>query len=101
LRVLSLSKKKLDEAKFTQEQIIGLLKQHEASVSTAQLCRDNNLSAASFYKWKAKYGSMSVDDSKRLKQLEDEISHSAAGARVYLARGAIDMRKSTDGYRRS
>jgi putative transposase len=62
------------KARFTQEQIIGLLKQHEAGVSTAQLCRDNNVSAASLYKWKAKYGGMSFDDSRRLKQLEDENS---------------------------
>jgi putative transposase len=60
------------KARFTQEQIIGLLKQHEAGVSTAQICRDNNVSQATFYKWKAKYGGMNVDEAKRLKQLEDE-----------------------------
>jgi len=60
------------KARFTQEQIIGLLKQQEAGVSTAQICRDNNISQATFYKWKAKYGGMNVDDAKRLKQLEEE-----------------------------
>jgi putative transposase len=57
------------KARFNSEQ---LLKQHEAGVPTAQLCRDNNVSAATFYKWKAKYGGLQVDEAKRLKQLEDE-----------------------------
>ena len=60
------------KARFTQEQIIGLLKQHEAGVSTAQICRENNVSQATFYKWKAKYGGMNVEEAKRLKQLEEE-----------------------------
>jgi len=60
------------KARFTQEQVIGLLKQHEAGVPTAQICRDNNVSQATFYKWKAKYGGMTVDEAKRLKQLEEE-----------------------------
>lgn len=60
------------KSRFTQEQIIVLLKQHEAGVPTAQLCRDNNVSTATFYKWKAKYGGMNVDEAKRLKHLEDE-----------------------------
>ena len=60
------------KSRFTQEQIIELLKQHEAGVSTAQICRDNNVSQATFYKWKAKYGGMNVDEAKRLKQLEEE-----------------------------
>lgn len=60
------------KSRFSTEQIIGLLKQHEAGVPTAQLCRDNNVSSATFYKWKAKYGGMNVDEAKRLKQLEEE-----------------------------
>ena len=60
------------KARFSPEQIIGLLKQHEAGVPTAQLCRDNNVSTATFYKWKAKYGGLQVDEAKRLKQLEEE-----------------------------
>jgi len=62
------------KARFTEEQIIGLLKQHEAGVPAAQLCRDQNVSVATFYKWKAKYGGMNVDEAKRLKQLEEENS---------------------------
>jgi len=60
------------KSRFSEEQIIGLLKQHEAGVSAAQLCRDNNVSQPTFYKWKAKYGGMNVDEAKRLKQLEEE-----------------------------
>lgn len=60
------------KARFTAEQIIGLLKQQEGGVSVAQLCREHNVSAASFYKWKAKYGGLRVDEAKRLKQLEEE-----------------------------
>ena len=60
------------KGRFSEEQIIGLLKQQEAGASVAQLCRDNNVSQATFYKWKAKFGGMSVSEAKRLKQLEDE-----------------------------
>ena len=60
------------KGRFSEEQIIGLLKQQEAGVTVAQLCRDNNVSQATFYKWKAKFGGMSVSEAKRLKQLEDE-----------------------------
>ena len=58
--------------RFSEEQIIGLLKQQEAGVTVAQLCRDHNVSQATFYKWKAKFGGMSVSEAKRLKQLEEE-----------------------------
>jgi putative transposase len=60
------------KGRFSEEQIIGLLKQQEAGATVAQLCRDNNVSQATFYKWKAKFGGMSVSEAKRLKQLEDE-----------------------------
>ena len=60
------------KGRFSEEQIIGLLKQQEAGIPVAQLCRDNNVSQATFYKWKAKFGGMSVSEAKRLKQLEDE-----------------------------
>jgi putative transposase len=56
---------------FSEEQIIGILKEHEAGVSVADLCR-NGVSDASIYKWKAKFGGMEVSEAKRLKTLEDE-----------------------------
>lgn len=58
--------------RFTEDQIIGILKEHEAGVSVADLCRKHGVSDASVYKWKAKYGGMDVSEAKRLKGLEDE-----------------------------
>ena len=59
-------------SRFSEEQIIGILREHEAGVATPELCRRHGISDATFYKWKAKYGSMEVSDAKRLKGLEDE-----------------------------
>lgn len=58
--------------RFSEEQIIGILKQHESGVGTAELCRQHNISSATFYKWKSKFGGMSVNEAQRLKQLEAE-----------------------------
>jgi putative transposase len=58
--------------RFSEEQIIPLLKQHEAGVPVAELCREHNVSSATFYKWKSKYGGMDVSEAKRLRQLEEE-----------------------------
>ena len=58
--------------RFSEEQIIGLLKQQEAGATVAELCREHNVSQATFYKWKSKFGGMDVSEAKRLKQLEDE-----------------------------
>ncbi|MCA1458895.1 IS3 family transposase [Bradyrhizobium sp. BRP22] len=57
--------------RFTEEQIIGILKEHEAGVSVADLCRNHGVSDASIYKWKAKFGGMEVSEAKRLRTLED------------------------------
>jgi putative transposase len=58
--------------RFTEEQIIGILKEHEAGISVADLCRTHGVSDATVYKWKAKFGGMDVSEAKRLKGLEDE-----------------------------
>ena len=58
--------------RFSEEQIIGILKEHEAGVPVADLCRKHGVNNASIYKWKAKYGGMDVSEAKRLKTLEDE-----------------------------
>jgi putative transposase len=52
--------------------IIGILKQHEAGVKTADVCREHGISAATFYGWKSKYGGMEVSEAQRLKAMEDE-----------------------------
>ena len=58
--------------RFTEEQIIAILKEHEAGVSVSDLCRKHGVSDASIYKWKARFGGMDVSDARRLKALEDE-----------------------------
>jgi putative transposase len=60
------------KSRFTEAQIIGMIKEQEAGLPTAELCRKHGLSPATFYKLKAKYGGMDLSDAKRLKQLEDE-----------------------------
>ncbi|MFK4380932.1 putative transposase [Bradyrhizobium sp. USDA 223] len=62
----------MTEADRIQKQIIGILKEHEAGVSVADLCRKHGVSDASIYKGKAKFGGMEVSEAKRLKALEDE-----------------------------
>ena len=56
----------------TEEQIIGVLKESEAGMKTSELCRKHGISETTFYKWKDKYGGMTVSDARRLKGLEDE-----------------------------
>ncbi len=58
--------------RFTEEQIIAVLKEHELGTKTADLCRKHGISEATFYKWKSKYGGMDVSEAKRLKSLEAE-----------------------------
>jgi len=62
----------MKRSRFTEDQIIGILKEHEAGISVADLCRKYGVSDATVYKWKAKYGGMDVSEAKRLKGLEDE-----------------------------
>ena len=60
------------KSRFTETQIIGMIKEQEAGLTVAEVCRKHGISPASFYKLKAKYGGMDVSDTRRLKQLEDE-----------------------------
>jgi putative transposase len=62
----------MKRTRFTEEQIIGVLKEHETGVKTADLCRKHGISSATFFKWKAKFGGMDVSDARKLKVLEDE-----------------------------
>lgn len=62
----------MKRSRFTEDPIIGILKEHEAGVSIADLCRKHGVSDATVCKWKAKYGGMDVSEAKRLKGLEDE-----------------------------
>jgi putative transposase len=62
----------MKHSRFTEEQIIGILREQEAGAATADVCRRHGVSSATFYKWKAKYGGLEVSEAKRLKALEDE-----------------------------
>jgi putative transposase len=64
----------MKRSRFSEEQIIAILKEHEAGVAVADVCRKHGVSNASIYNWKAKYGGMEVSEAKRLKALEDENS---------------------------
>ncbi len=62
----------MKRTRFTEEQIIAVLREQESGAKTADVCRKHGVSQATFYKWKAKYGGLEVSDARRLKALEDE-----------------------------
>jgi putative transposase len=62
----------MKRSRFSEEQIIGFLRQAEAGIKIADICRQNGFSDAAFYKWRSKFGGMGVSDVKRLKRLEAE-----------------------------
>ena len=77
----------MKRSRFTEEQIIGILKEHQAGLSAAELCRKHGISDATFYTWRSKYGGMEVSEARRLKQLEDE----NAKLKKLLAESVIDV----------
>ena len=62
----------MKRTRFSDEQIIGILNEHQVGLSTTELCRKYGVSDATFYKWRSKYGGMDVSEAKRLKSLEEE-----------------------------
>ena len=62
----------MKKSKFTESQIFSMLKQQENGITTAEICRQNGISPATFYIWKSKYGGMQSSDIKRLRELEEE-----------------------------
>ena len=62
----------MKKGRFSEEQIIGILKQHEAGCKVAELAREHGISEATIYTWKSKYGGLEVSEAQRLKSLEEE-----------------------------
>src|ERR1041384_2116273 len=62
----------MKRSRFSEEQIIAILREQEAGATTADVCRKHGISSATFYKWKAKFGGLDISDAKRLRALEDE-----------------------------
>jgi putative transposase len=77
----------MKKSKFTEEQIIGFLKQAEAGIPVKELCRKGGFSDATFYKWRARFGGMEVADAKKLRELEQE----NAKLKRLLAEAHLDM----------
>ena len=75
------------KSKFTEEQIIGFLKQAEAGIPVAEVCRKGGFSDATFYKWRSKFGGMEASDAKRLRELEAE----NAKLKKLLAESMLDV----------
>ncbi len=77
----------MKRSRFSEEAIIGILKEHQAGLSAAELCRKHGISDATFYNWRSKYGGMDVSDAKRLQALEAE----NAKLKKLLAESVMDV----------
>jgi putative transposase len=77
----------MKKIRFSEEQIIAVLKENEMGISVKEICRKHSISDATFYKWKAKFGGMNVSEARRLKQLEEENSR----LKKLVANQAIDI----------
>ena len=77
----------MKRSRVSEEQIIGILKEHQAGLSAAELCRKHGVSEATFYKWRSRFGGMEVSEAKRLRSLEEE----NAKLKKLLAESMLDV----------
>ena len=77
----------MKRSRFSEEQIIGVLREQEAGMATVEVCRRHGVSPATFYKWKSKFGGLEVSEAKRLRSLEDE----NAKVKKLLAEAILDI----------
>ncbi len=77
----------MKRSRFSEEQIIGILKEHQAGMPAADVCRRHGISDATFYNWRSKYGGMEVSDARKLKALEEENRK----LKKLLAESALDV----------
>jgi putative transposase len=77
----------MKKSRFSEEQIIAILREQEQGMATAEVCRRHGISSATFFKWKARFGGMDVSDARRLKVLEDE----NAKLKKLLAEAMLDV----------
>src|SRR6266550_4116540 len=82
-------------SRFTEEQIIGILREQDAGAKTADVCRKHGISSATFYKWKARYGGLDVSEARRLRALEEENARRVQRSKSTGARFATVARGRT------
>jgi putative transposase len=81
------------KSRYSEEQIIAVLKEHQAGIPVVELCRKHGISDATFYNWRSRYGGMEVSDARRLKALEDENRK----LKKLLAESMLDVARTRSG----